>query len=257
MSSDTVIVINDKCILDSEVLIYLKAKSDYRKAVSDLVIRTAIKDYSEKNKIEVTASELQKFSEKRRQELKLFSVEDTKAYFRYLGIDFDQWVDELEAEYLENKVKEEVITEAVVAKYYQNNLPRFMVIELWKITVEDKNSAEEIIEELSKIEREDIPDIFTEFAEDCSVDLETYKTGGALNFIKRGVLPVEIEAQAFSSSINSIIGPFPEKNLWTIYRVGGSKNAELNDELKQNIKDGLFDLWKNDLLNSVKVETPQ
>ncbi|MDD3050838.1 MAG: peptidylprolyl isomerase [Candidatus Cloacimonetes bacterium] len=257
MSSDAVIVINNKKILDSDVLIYLKAKSEYRKAVSELIMRFALKDYADKNNIEVTSNELQKFSEKRRQELKLFSVKDTNSYFNYLGIDFEQWADELEIEFLENKIKDIVITDEIIEKYYRNNLSRFLEIELWKIAVEDKNSAEEIIEELEKAGTDNIADVFSELAEDCSVDLDTYRKAGAMGFIKRGVLSAEAEALAFSNSVNSIIGPFPENKLWAIYRTGETKNSELTDELRQTIKDGLFDLWKNDLLNSVKVEAPE
>lgn len=249
MDNTALLKVEDKPITNNHILVRLKGKGEYKKALSEEMIYTAVKVFAEKNNISISDEELQSSADKKRKELGLFSTADTEKYLSTLGINIDQWADNIEEELLKKKVKEHVITNEVINSYYNENKLRFMCIPLHKIVVKDKAMAEEI-----KLQIEDEEEEFEALAKKHSADKNTAASGGYMGVIQRGQLPVEIEGQVFAAQENEILGAFEEGGMFTIYKTGKIVNPELDSEMKENITSGLFDLWTNNLLGSLKIE---
>ena len=252
MENSALLKIENKPVTNNHVVVRLKAKGEYKKALSEGMIYTAIKIYAEKNNISISDEELQSYADKKRKELGLFSTAETEKYLSSLGISIDQWADNIEEELLKKKVKEKVITEDVINSYYNENKLRFMCVPLHKIIVKDKAMVEEI-----KLQIEDEDEEFEALAKKYSLDKNTAASGGYMGVIQRGHLPVEIESQIFAAQENEILGPFQEDGMYSIYKTGKVVNPELDSTMKENITAGLFDLWTNNLLGSLKIEAAQ
>jgi foldase protein PrsA len=240
--------VNGNPVTNSQILIRLKAKGEYKKALSEQMLVVAMKDYAQKNSISVSDEDLQKYADTKRKELGLFSVAATEKYFANLGINIDQWSDTIEEELLKEKIKKAVVTDEKIKDYFEANRLRFICIPLHRIVVKEKSMAEEI-----RMQIEDEDEDFSLLAKKYSVDTSTASSGGYMGVIQRGVLPVEIEAKVFSASENELCGIFEDSDGYSLYKTGKVVYPELDENMKQSIEKGLFDLWTNNLLNSANI----
>ncbi|NLG18995.1 MAG: hypothetical protein GX556_16845 [Fibrobacter sp.] len=248
MSNQVLFKINGTEITENDVIIRLKNKGEYKKALVEVIELTALKQVAAEQGVSVTADELQSYSEKKRQELGLFSVAETEKYFTNIGINVDQWAEHLENELLESKAKDKLFTDNDVNQYYEQNKLLYSVVSLSRIVVEDQDTAEEIVSQAG--EGED----FSELARDNSIDSATAEKGGYLGVIKRGTLPPDIENRIFASSKDSIVGPFKENGRFTVYKINEQSVDKLDEKLRKEILDGLYAYWKQNFMASVKIE---
>lgn len=248
MDEVTLLKVNDKPVTNSQILIRLKAKGEYKKALSEQMLFLAVKDYAEKNNVSVSDEELQEYADVKRKELGLFSIADTQKYFSNLGINIDQWSDSLEEELLKDKVKKTIVADEKVQEYFEANKLRFMCIPLHRIVVKEESMAEEI-----RMQIEDEDEDFSLLAKKYSIDKSTAPSGGYMGVIQRGTLPVEIEAKVFSAKENELCGIFKDAEGYSLYKAGKVVYPELDKNMKEDISKGLFDLWSTNLLNSANI----
>jgi hypothetical protein len=144
--------VNGNPVTNSQILIRLKAKGEYKKALSEQMLVVAMKDYAQKNSISVSDEDLQKYADTKRKELGLFSVAATEKYFANLGINIDQWSDTIEEELLKEKIKKAVVTDEKIKDYFEANRLRFICIPLHRIVVKEKSMAEEKLKQVAALE---------------------------------------------------------------------------------------------------------
>lgn len=248
MNNQVLIKVNGEDVSETDVLIRLKNKGDYKKCLIEIVELTAIKQFAKERDVVISEEELQEYSNKKRQELKLYSVSDTNKYLSGLGVNLDQWADHLENELLENKAKEKLFTDADVEEYYEMNKLLYSTLSLNKIVVEDKESADEIITQVKEGEN------FEELAKDNSIDSATSEKGGYTGIVKRGVLNPDIENRLFATEKGSVAGPFKENGRYVVYRVNDIVLEKLDDKLKKDIIEGMYSYWKQNVIASSKIE---
>lgn len=248
MNNQVLIKVNGNPISESDVIIRLKNKGEYKKALVEVIELAALKQAAAENEIIVSETELQSYSDKKRHELGLYSVIETEKYFSNLGISLDQWADYLENELLEIKAKEKLFTDADVEEYYRANKILYTAVNLSRITVEDKDTAEEIVTQLN--EGED----FVELAKDNSLDSATAEKGGYLGIVKRGTLTPDIENRLFATEKNGVVGPCKENGRYSIYKVNEQTADQLDEKLKREILDGLYAYWKQNFMAAAKIE---
>ncbi|MFP4681962.1 MAG: peptidylprolyl isomerase [Chitinispirillaceae bacterium] len=248
MGNQVLIKVNDKEISENDVIIRLKNKGEYKKALVEVIELAALKQAAAEQGVVISEDELQSYSDKKRQELGLFSVADTEKHFGNLGISLDQWADHLENELLEIKAKEKLFTDEDVKQYYEQNKILYTTANVSRIMVEDQDTAEEIITQLE--EGED----FAELAEDNSTDSATAEKGGYLGMIKRGILSPDIENRLFAAQKGAVEGPFKENNGYSVYKVNEHSVDALDDRLEKEILESLYKYWKQNFMASVKLE---
>jgi parvulin-like peptidyl-prolyl isomerase len=252
MENPTIILINGNEIKNNDVVVHLKVNGDYKNSLQHLLIQKSIEIFAKTKNIEVTDDELQDFVNEKRSDLNLLTTESTRKYLSNLGINEDQWIDSLEFEKLEEKVKSLVITEEKIELYFKENSHLFTEIATYKISVSDKNEADEIYME-AKNDGKNFRELAFKYNENIDLKLSSGFTG----WIKRGVLLLNIENKIFTAEEGDIFGPFQENKSYCIYYVSRIKKALLSDELKKEIKDNMYNLWKQNLLHSMRIETPK
>ncbi len=240
--------VNDEVINEASIVIRLKYEGKFKEALMQEIKLRVLKQAAKERNFEVSEAELQEYADQKRQELGLYSVADTKKYLANLGISMDQWADELENELLLLNVKKKLFPPEEVDNYFAENKFRFQSLRIGKILVENEETAEEIKTQIVE-EGED----FAELAEDNSLH-ESAPAGGCLGIVKRGELNVELENRLFSEEVLSIVGPIKEEKGYALYKIGEKIEPELTDDLREEIADGLFEVWKNNLIAGAKIE---
>jgi parvulin-like peptidyl-prolyl isomerase len=251
MDNPVLLLINDKNLTHNDILIHLKTSGLYKNAIQDVIQSFAVKNYASENKIEVNDDELQAYVNDKRKELKMFSSQDVQKFLSNLGITIDQWADGLEYELLKSKVKEKIITDDNVEKYYNENKIQFSKLHLYKIVSNNKDKAEEILMEI----RDDGLNFF-ELAMKYSDDENSRYGGGYMGMIARGVLPIIIEQKVFVAEENQILGPFEQSGVFEIYKIGSKVEQLLDDNFKIKLKENLFKMWLSSLAQSVRISLP-
>lgn len=252
MENPVILSINDNELTNNDVIIHLKATGRYKEAIQELIKVKAYENFAKENNIEVGDDELQEFVNETRKNMRLFVQADIQKYLGNLGITTDQWIDSLELDLLKNKIKDTVLTEEKLDQYFKENKLQFVKVELYKIPVETKGAAEEVI-----MEARDDHDNFSSIAMKVSIDNSLKASGGYLGPVARGALPVEIESKAFTSSEGDIIGPFKEGEIYTVYKIGSIIQPEYTDDFKNNLKNKLFDMWSGQLIQSQRIKMPE
>lgn len=252
MADHVVLIVNGKELTNNEIIINLKVSGDYKNAVQEMLKQRAVKAFAEANSIEVSDEELQNYVNNKRKQMGIVSSQATQQYFASLGITADQWIDSLEYEFLKSKVKEQVINDDRVEAYFTENKLLYDEIELFKLTADSKDVAEELFMEIHDDNKQ-----FQIIAAQNSKDDATRLSGGYLGRIKRGMLPPNIEAKVFTAAEGDLLGPFEMNNKFEIYLVNKIIKSELTDNLKRTIKDALFNMWLSSAVQSLKIDAPK
>jgi parvulin-like peptidyl-prolyl isomerase len=249
MENPTLVSIGGKPITHNDVLIRIKAKGIYKSTIQELLKVKAIEVYAEQNKIEVEDTKLQEFVNEKRKQMGLTSSEATQKHLNSLGITPDQWIDGLEYEILEQQVRKSIITDDKVEDYFRQNQLQFLKIDLFKISVDKESEAEELLMEIRDDGKE-----FTSLAKKYSNDPSTNLAGGYAGKLGRGQLSVDLEQKIFTANEGDLLGPVKEGDSYSVYQIGKQYKAELDEGMKQNIADSLYNMWQNQIMQSFKIE---
>jgi len=65
-----------------------------------------------------------------------------------------------------------------------------------------------------------------------------------------------VESSVFGGSPGSVVGPFKLEDGWHLIRIETLHCAELNDDLRETIKDDIFADWFNERLRKAKIKMP-
>jgi parvulin-like peptidyl-prolyl isomerase len=122
-------------------------------------------------------------------------------------------------------------------------------IDLYKISVTKESEAEEILMEI-RDDGKDFPELATKYSNDETTNL----SAGYFGKVGRGQLPMEIEQKLFTSNEGDVFGPTKEGDFYSLFKVGKQYQPELDDKMKTNLKDTLFNMWQNQLIQSMKIE---
>lgn len=252
MDNPALLSIHGKEVKNNDVIVHLKVSGKYRDALHEMISIRAMQVYAESNNIEVTDEELQDFVNSTRSKLNLLTTDATRKYLSNLGINDDQWIDALEINVLEKKIKDQVVTNDKIELYFKENSHLFTEMALYKITVLDKNAADEIYMEAVNDEKD-----FRELAYKHCEDENLRLSSGFAGWVKRNTYPVKIENKIFTANEGDVFGPVEDAGKHSIFKVAKIKEAKLDDDLKKEIKSTLFNIWKNNLIHSLKIEIPQ
>ncbi len=252
MENPAIIILNGNEIKNNDIVVDLKINGAYKNSLQNLMIQKSIQLFAESRKIEVTDEELQDYVNQKRSDSNLLTTDATRKYLANLGINEDQWIDSLEYARLEEKVKTQVITDEKIEFYFKENSHLFTEIATYKISVTDKNEADEIFME-AKNDGKDFRELAYKYNEIIDLKLSS----GFAGWIRRGTLPLNIENNLFTADEGEIFGPLQEGDMYSIYYADTIKKASLTEDIKKEIMDNIFNVWKQNLLHSMKIEAPK
>ena len=233
-----VTTVKGETIRASDVIVHMKLKGLFRTAIYELieqkVLRLRLREFG------LTLDEIE--IEKRAQNARVALGIDAPVYFEkylsYYGVTSEQWLESIRSEAICECLKQHLVTPRKITEFYRREPLRFASVSVARIVCRAREEADRVLEAARSNQKD-----FVELARCFSADESTQLAGGYIGNVKRGMLPPDVEQQAFECADNSVIGPFRENSLWTVYKVYTVNVPKLTDALKNVIRDQIFSEW--------------
>ena len=233
-----VTTVKGEAIRVGDVLAHIKLKGLFRNAIYELIEQRVLRQRLKEFGLAVSEEEVERRAQLNRAALGI----DTPAYFeKYLhfyGVTAEQWYDSVRTEVICDTLKVYLVTPRKITEYYRRDPLRFASVSIARIVCRAREEAERVLAAVKDNQKD-----FVELARCFSADESTRLSGGYIGNVKRGMLPPEVDQQAFEAADNSVIGPFRENSLWTVYKVYAVNVPKLTDALKNVIRDQIFSEW--------------
>jgi len=200
----------------------------------ETVKNAAVVQYAQGNGLSASADEIQEFFGNVRYDLELEKADDFNVWLKSNNVELQTVQDVCEIGVLRNKIRT-TISDADVEEHFNLNKESYDVANLYSLTVESEDLANELMAQL-----EDGEDSFVNLALEHSVDGDTFRKGGYNGEVTRETVRAEVEAAVFSAAPGAILGPIKDEDGYTLYMVSDLISPEL-DDLKETIRDELFE----------------
>ena len=191
----------------------------------------------------VSDDELQEFADHYRAMRGLHTADEMLRFLKEAGLTEDDFEAFCEASVLTMAVRDRLSTEQRIEEYFVNNRPEFDLARISTLTVKEKALADEIIIQVNE-EGED----FYRLARKHSVDESTRYSGGYVGLVSRRMLSPEVAAKVFNASAGDLLGPLRREDLFQLILVEEVMKAELNDDVREAIKERIFGEWVSQFL---------
>ncbi|SAL27054.1 peptidylprolyl isomerase [Caballeronia telluris] len=236
----TAIVRIDEEVVDvSEFVRLLKLNGQFDSLIEQLVRDKLTVRAAKQHGVTVSADEIQTRADQFRRIRGLHRASDMNNYLDALGVSLDEFEVFITETLYQEKMLEQVGTEAGIEEYFQLNSPKFDSIEVSHIVLDTEGKAKEMISYLH-----DDPESFAEMAREHSV-ADTREEGGKIGRVLRGQLRTDIEAKVFNASVDELLGPFPaaDGSSFEIFSVTAKHPAKLDEDATAEIRRLLREEW--------------
>lgn len=222
----------------SDVIAHMKLKGLFRTAIYELIERRVLELRLGEFGLVLDETEVERRAQAAKIALGIDSPAFFEKYLTYYGVTADQWYDSIRSEAIRDCLKAHLITPRRITEFYRKEPLRFASVSVARIVCRAREEADRVLED-ARAGRGD----FVELARRFSTDESTRLAGGYIGNVKRGMLPPEVDQRAFESADDTVIGPFRENALWTVYKVYSVNVPKLTDALKNVIRDQIFSEW--------------
>ena len=234
-----IVRIDDQTIGIEDFVKTLKLNGQFESLVEQLVRDRITVLAAKKRGIALAPDEVQERADQFRRIQGLHRAADMNNYLDALGVTLDEFEAFIVDSLYQEKMMEEVCSDAAVAEYFHLHSPKFDSMEISHILVDSEGTAKEILACL-----EDDPDAFADMAVEHSL-AETREHGGAIGRVLRGSLRGDIEARVFNANAGEVIGPYatPDRSLFEIFRVDARHPAALDEDTAAEVRRLLREEW--------------
>lgn len=234
-----IVRIDDETIGDDDFIRNLKLSGQFEGLIDQLVRDRITVHAARKQGVRISAEDIQERADQFRRIKGLHRAADTNRYLDALGVSLDDFEAFITDTLFQEKMLQQVCSDAAIDEYFQMNSPKFDSIEISHIVLDSEGKAKEMISILN-----DDPDSFEEMAAEHSL-ADTQAKGGLIGKVLRGSLRSDIEAKVFNASVGDLLGPFPsaDRSSFEIFRVDAKHPATLDEETVIQIKSLLREQW--------------
>ncbi|AFZ00981.1 peptidylprolyl isomerase [Calothrix sp. PCC 6303] len=228
---------------DAEILAYLRHSAKFAEIAHAAEREALILASCDRMGIKVSDDEWQAAGDAFRMERKLWGNPETIAWLDQQRIDVEEWSAGVKIELLENKLKEHLFGALVDASYIsdRNNYRR---VALSQILVPELPTAQKIVQMLRE---ENVS--FAALALEYSKGKQSQKNAGFVGIRYLVELLPEVTEAIENIKEGEIIDPVQTKLGYHILRVEKWFPTELNQAVREQIMDSLFESWLQKLEN--------
>ena len=241
--------VNDEEISLYDVLLPAKGSGNLdflQEAINAAIIRQEAAHHA----IEVSDEELQSAADEFRAAHDLYDIAATEAWLAAKRLTFEDWEFFIESNVLRQKLRE-AITAGKIEQHFAVNKLAFDDADLSRLVVPD----EEIAKELRAQIVDDGAD-FHSLAREHSVDASTRLAGGYAGKVKRAEMEAVVESAVFGAQPGNVVGPFKLEDGWHLIKIESLHRAELDDALREIIKEQVYAEWFEERLRKAKIKIP-
>jgi peptidylprolyl isomerase len=199
-----IVRIDDDIITTDDFIRTLKLSGQFEGLVEQMVRDRLTARAARQAGLQLQPEQVQERADEFRRVLGLHRAADTNHYLDALGVSLDEFEDYITDSLYQEKMLEQVGSEAAVAQYFKLNSPRFDSVEVSHIVLDTEGAAREMMSVL-----QEAPEAFAEMAREHSIDDGSRQQGGVIGKVLRGALKGDIEARVFNAREGELLGPFP------------------------------------------------
>ena len=237
--TDTVVTsVLGQAITMRDMLVRLKIKGQFRAIVYEIIEAKVIGFKADEMAVRPGPDDMAARLAERRRLAGLANEADLTHYLRFHGIVREQLDDFWRVAILRDALKLAVIPHPHIKKHFDTNRDRFATVTLARIACADAKKAAQAMAMAQKDEES-----FVAAARLYSNDESVRFSGGYLGHVRRGLLAPEIERVVFQAKANSVVGPFRENSLHTVYKIHAVSTPKLDERVAATIRDQLFEEW--------------
>ena len=222
---------------DDEVLAYLRRSGKIAEIAALVEYNALILKLCEKFDITISDEELEAAGNEFRRSHDLLSASETQNWLAQQRITAEDWTEGIRVKLLEQKLKEHLFGEQVDS-HYLNNRKQYKRVALSQILVQDLTDALKIVHAL----REENAS-FCALALEYSKGKQSKQKGGfaGVHFLPK-LMPEVAEAIADANE-GEVVRPIQTKLGYHIIRIEKWFPVHLNESLREEVIDSLFQAW--------------
>ncbi len=229
---------------DAEILVYLRRSAKFAEIAVAAEREALVLANCNQLGITISDDEWQAAGDAFRLERKLWGNTETNAWLEAQRISVDEWSQGIKVALLENKLKEHLFG-ATVDGTYISNRDNYRRVALSQILVTDLATAAKIVYMLREGQAS-----FCALALEHSQGKQSQENGGFVGVRYLVELIPEIAEPLTKAKEGEIIGPVQTKIGYHVLRVEKWFPIELNQGVRAQIMDSLFQVWWQNLQNS-------
>ncbi len=210
---------------------------------------TLVAQAVEQEGITVSDEELQKTADGLRQALGLHMAGDTQNWLKANHVTVEDLEVSLERSIATEKLKDKVVVNEAVEKYFAENRSSFDSAKIAQIVAKEEGMAQEL---LAQITDEDAD--FYALARQQSIDKGSKEAGGYLGFVNRKALSPQVENAVFGASPGKVVGPVKTDQGYHLIKVLEFGEVKLDEDMSNSIKNILFEQWLADEMSRAEIE---
>jgi peptidylprolyl isomerase len=235
-----IVRIDDEVITTDDFIRTLKLNGQFEGLVEQMVRDRLAARAARQAGLVLAPEQIQERADAFRRALGLHRAADTNHYLDALGVSLDEFEAYITDSLYQEKMLEQVCSEAAVAQYFKLNSPRFDSVEISHVVLDSEGAAREM---LSVLQEE--PEAFAEMAREHSIDEGTRQQGGVIGKVLRGSLKGDIEARVFNAREGELLGPFasPDGACYEIFCVNAKHPATLDADTAAEVRRLLREEW--------------
>ena len=232
-------------ISSEEVMKFLALTSQSQKIFFEAIKYKEVMKKSKELGLSVSDEQLQQFADDYRAIRGLYSGDEMLNFLKGNGLTEDDFEAFCEASALMAALKNHLATEKKIEEHFINNRSEFDLARISIIIVKEETLADEILIQVNE-EGED----FHKLARKHSIDEPTKYSGGYVGLVSRRMLSPEVSAKVFNAKAGDILGPFAfeRENLFQLILVEEVVKGQLNDEVRETIKERILGEWASQFL---------
>ena len=232
-----------------EVLLPAKGQGNLeflQEAINAAIVRQEAARYA----IQVTEVELQSAADEFRAAHDLYDVTALEAWLAAKRLTFEDWESFIEGNVLRQNLREAVTADKVEQHFAVNKLA-FDAAELSRLVIGEEDIARELRAQIIE-EGAD----FHALARSYSLDVSTRPAGGYTGKLKRADMEAAVESAIFGAQPGNVVGPFKLEDGWHLIKIESLHRAELDDVLREVIKEEVFAEWFEERLRRAEIKIP-
>jgi parvulin-like peptidyl-prolyl isomerase len=247
-STDLFLTADDEPISLGQTLRYLESSGRLNSLLWEIMRQYVIeRELQALEKLDIGSNALEQAVIDFRLARQLISAESFEEWLVNEGINYAIFRKQLASTLRLENLKSQ-IAEPNVQEYFIKRKLLLDRVVLSRLVVQEETLAEELKNQILEDEVK-----FESLVQEYSVS-EDRIVNGMMGAISRGALPDELRMAIDSAKSGALIGPLKIEELWYLVRVEKLLPASLDEILKKELEDELFEQWLEEKIKSIDVQ---
>jgi parvulin-like peptidyl-prolyl isomerase len=239
--------VDDEFLTLEQALRYLESSGKLESFIWEIIRQYVIEKELQTQQLAVNPDLIDQMMMDFRLENQLTDYESFQEWLASEGIDSATFRQQIASNLKLEKLKATVAQPNIQEYFIERKLFLDRVV-LSRLVVKERELAQELKSQIVEDGAR-----FEQLAQEYSV-AEDRMFNGMMRAVSRGTMPDALRAAVDSANPGDLIGPLEIQELWYLVRVEKILNAVIDEDLKQELEDELFEKWLDDRVQAMNVK---